>query len=111
MAEVPQLAFPLRIDPATGDFAVVEQDSLDDVRQCVYTLMLTPLGVRPLAPDIGVEDPTFSAGVDPDALAATLEEQEPRATVTVTANPVAGTGEQQITVEVGLASEDDEELE
>lgn len=106
MTDIPHLAYPLRLAP-DGTFAVVEQDGIDDVRQCVHVLLRTPLGARPLAPQIGVEDPTFTSGVDPDELQQTLEEQEDRATVTVTTTPVDPTGEQQITVEVALADDPD----
>jgi phage baseplate assembly protein W len=100
---VPHLAWPLRLT-ADGTFLTVEQDSLDDVRQCVAVLLNTPRGVRPLAPDVGIEDPTF-AGADPDGLQQTLEEQEPRATLTVTAGPPDATGEQTVQIIVDLASE------
>lgn len=106
--EIPHLAFPLRLTDS-GSFAVVEQDTIDDVRQCVHVLLRTPLGVRPLAPEIGVEDPTFETGIDGDVLAATLEEQEPRASVTVVAAPVDPSGEQQLEVRVALAGELDDE--
>jgi phage baseplate assembly protein W len=106
--EVPHLKVPLELAD-DGSFAVVEQDTIDDVRQCVQVLLHTPLGIRPLAPDIGVEDPTFGMGVDPHALAAVLEEQEPRAAVTVLAAPVDPSGEQLLEVHVALAGDSTEE--
>lgn len=114
MADLPprQLAYPLRLDG--GDLAVVEQDTIEEVRQSVFTLVRTPIGARPLAPGVGVDDPTFSEGVDPDELAALLmddETGEPRAEVTVTAEPIDGTGEQQIRVEVALAGDEPEDEE
>jgi phage baseplate assembly protein W len=105
--EIPHLAFPLRLDG--GSFAVVEQDTVEDVRQCVHVLLRTPLGIRPLAPEVGVDDPTFTEGVDGDALAAQLEEQEPRAVVTVTTSPIDERGEQVLEVRVALAGEADDE--
>lgn len=110
--EIPHIAFPLRQAPAAdgGGLVEVEQDTIDDVRQCVHVLLRTPLGVRPLAPQVGVEDPTFTR-VDGDVLAATLEDQEDRAAVTVTASPVDATGEQQIEVLVALADEPDPQEE
>jgi phage baseplate assembly protein W len=105
---VPHLAFPLRSHG--GRPAVVEQGTLDDVRQCVFTLMRTPRGCRPLAPETGVEDPTFSQGIDGDELAAELEAEhmEPRARVDVTADPVDETGRQRVRVEVSLVDDVDE---
>jgi phage baseplate assembly protein W len=105
--EIPHLAFPLRLEG--GTFGVVEQDTIEDVRQSIFVLLHTPLGIRPLAPGIGVEDPTFEAGVDEHALSAVLEEQEPRAAVTVTSAPVDGTGELVLEVNVALAGEGNDE--
>lgn len=112
MIEIPHIAFPLR-QAADGTLAAVEQDSLDDVRQCVHVLLRTPLGARPLAPDTGVEDPTFSQGVDPDELATRLagEDNEPRAELTITARPVGATGDQQLRITVGLAGDIDQTSE
>jgi len=86
---------------------LVEQDTIDDVRQCVHLLLLTPPGSRPLAPDVGVPDPTFTAGIDPDLLAARLEEIEPRARVSITAPPTDAQGAQNVQVRVALI--DDQE--
>lgn len=109
MTEIPHLAFPLRL--AADGLAVVEQDELDDVRQCVHVLLRTPLGARPLAPDVGVEDPTFSTGIDPEALTAQIEEQEDRARVTITASGPDETGEQNVTIAVAVAGAGDDEPE
>jgi hypothetical protein len=102
----PQFAYPMRLGP-DGDFLTIPQDSLQEVQQSVYVLMRTPLGVRPLAPAIGMEDPTFTEP-DPDVLAATLEDQEDRADVTVTVGTVDDTGELAIQVEVALSTSESE---
>jgi phage baseplate assembly protein W len=103
---VPHLVFPLRQAPS-GALAVLEQDTLDDVRQCVHVLMLTPLGYRPLAPEVGIADPTFTAGIDAAELESQLEEQEARARVTVaTPGPDAG-GQQQVVVRVALVGDEE----
>lgn len=102
MPEVPHIAFPLRRDP--DGLAQVEQDELDDVRQCVHVLLLTPRGSRPLAPDIGVEDPTFADEIDTELLETQLEEMEDRARVTITSTGPDATGEQQLEITVDLAS-------
>jgi phage baseplate assembly protein W len=99
--EVPHLRWPLR--GAAHRLQTVEQDTIDDVRQCVRVLLVTPLGARPLAPEIGVEDPTFTAGVDAEVLAAELEEMEDRASVTVIADQVDPQGHQDIRIHVELA--------
>lgn len=103
MAEIPHIAWPLRF---AGDrLAVVEQDTLADVRQCVHLLVHTPIGARPLAPEIGLEDPTF-AGVDPEVLEADLEEWEDRAAVTVAAT-LSPDGRQGVRIDVALAADTD----
>lgn len=101
--EPEHLKWPLQL-AADGTLATWPQDSLEDVRQCVAVLLNTPRGVRPLAPDIGIDDPTF-AGVDPEGLRALLEDQEDRAAVDVTAGAVDEHGEQTVTVTVDLAGE------
>jgi hypothetical protein len=104
---VPVFDYPLRMQ-ADGTPAVVEQGSLEDVRASIHMLMRTPRGSRPLAPDIGVDDPTFGPGVDGDELAADLEAQEPLAALTVTVSPGDGPGDEVVRVEVDLALEDEE---
>jgi phage baseplate assembly protein W len=106
VADVPHLAFPLRL-AEDGGFAVVEQDTLEDVRQCVHVVLVTPRGSRPLAPNVGIEDPAFMAGVDAAELQAALEgdDGEPRARVTIEADPVSAGGEQSVSVRVDLADE------
>lgn len=113
MPELPHLAWPLRLD-TTGALMEVEQDTLDDVRQCVRALLHTPRGSRPLAPDIGTEDLTFVSAAELedvalDALAATLMEQEDRAIVAITAEPIGETGEQQLQAAVSLIDDPEEE--
>lgn len=74
MADVPHLTWPFRM----GDrqLQTVEQDSLEDCQQSAYAYLYCPKGARPLNPDWGVEDPTFSTHRDGAALAAELEESE-----------------------------------
>jgi hypothetical protein len=106
--KIPHIAWPLRLTD-DGTLAVVEQDTIEDVRQCVRVLRRTPLGARPLAPLVGVPDPTFSAGVDPEDLEERLEDEdtgEPRAEVTVTATPIEN-GRQRIRIAVQLAADAD----
>ena len=102
--DVPHLAWPLRL-AASGSLAIVEQDTIDDVRQCVHVLLNTPLGARLLAPEVGVEDPTFTTGIDAQALAALLEDQEDRARVHITAAGPTGDGQHAASVVVELAAD------
>jgi len=91
----PHLAVPftLAID---GSAATVEQDTADDIANCVRTLLSTPTGARLAVPDYGVVDPTF-AGVNEAEIAAAVTEWEPRADITVTTDP---TDPSQVTVSV-----------
>ncbi|WP_217913248.1 hypothetical protein [Miltoncostaea marina] len=104
--EVPHLAFPLRLNSDRA-LATVEQDTLADVRQCVHVIARTPRGARPLAPEVGIDDPTFTGGVAPDVIAAELEGDEPRARVSVEATGPGADGRQTVAVRVALASEED----
>lgn len=109
MAELttPHLAFPLRLN--SGRLAANEEGSLPEVRDSIRVLLRTPLGARPLAPQVGVPDPTFTTtGTQPELLTAALthpETGDPRATVQIHATPVTATGRQNVTVRVGLADQ------
>lgn len=84
--QVPQLAFPLRLD-SNGDFAQVEQDSLDDITDSVAVLISTPVGSRIEVPEYGIPDVTFAPGgldFDATALEDAIQTWEPRAKVTIT---------------------------
>lgn len=100
--EVPHLAWPFRF--AGRRLAQVDQDSIEDVQQSVHAYLATPRGARPLNPEFGAEDPTFSPGLDADQLAADIEASEDgRASVSVT---VEGVGAQNVTVAVRLPERD-----
>jgi phage baseplate assembly protein W len=114
--DVPHLRWPFRLTEGAdlpgqvphAPLALVEQDTLDDVRQCVHLLLRTPPGARPLAPEVGVPDPTFTRGVDADQLGALLEELEDRARVTVRAPALDAIGRQTVQILVALADDPEE---
>lgn len=101
--QVPHLAWPLRLGQ-DGHLAVVEQDTRQDVVQCVRVLLNTPVGYRLLSPEVGVDDPTFSIGIDAAAVEQTLRRDEPRADVAVSADEVDERGHQIVRVQVELAN-------
>lgn len=71
-----------------GHPVVVEQDSWDDVANCVLNIMDTTVGRRIESPGFGIADPTFEA--QPINLAAITEaviQQEPRAALLMEQNP------------------------
>jgi phage baseplate assembly protein W len=77
---VPQLRFPFQV--AGGQVATVEQDSIEDIKQCVLACLSTPKGSRAEDPDYGVRAGLFSKqarGLDTTAVLSAVEEAEPRA--------------------------------
>lgn len=78
--DAPHFAVPFRLGGTS--FAAVEQDSDEEILQCVEAVVRTPLGSRVLdAPDFGIPDPTFrqlGAGASADEIVAAVEEDEPR---------------------------------
>lgn len=103
----PHLAYPLQLTDG-GYLKVYEQDTLEDVRNCVSVLMRTPIGARSLAPLVGVPDPTFTRGVNGPVLKRILEHPEngePRADVTVRALDPLPNGQQQVGIAVDLADQ------
>jgi phage baseplate assembly protein W len=88
MTDVPHFALPFRFERNVA--AVVEQDTTDEITDCMTSILLCPLGFRSELPAYGVEDPTFAMGaVDLDALAAAVRLWEPRADAVFTQHPDA----------------------
>ena len=88
MADVPHLAFPVRVDGST--FATVEQDSFDDVAGCVELVLRTPRGSRIDAPEFGLPDLTFNEGrVDPALVTGALDRWEDRVGQVLTLDPAS----------------------
>lgn len=79
MTSVPKLAWPLRLDGTR--MATLEQDTVDEVAQCVELLLSTEPGQRLELPEYGVPPWLFTTTVDVDRVLAEVEEWEPRARV------------------------------
>lgn len=78
MTDVPHFALPFRF--ANPQAAVNEQDSLDEIADCVYAILVCPAGFRVELPTFGLVDPTFSSpGPDLDEIRETIETWEERA--------------------------------
>lgn len=77
MPDQPHFALPFRF--VNGRAVVNEQDSPDDVADCVVAIVSCPLGSRVEAPDFGAPDQTFAQTVDRQQLAAAIRHWEPRA--------------------------------
>jgi phage baseplate assembly protein W len=85
MTDLPHFSYPFRF--ATPQVAVSEQDSLDEITDCVQVILLYPQGSRPELPAFGLPDPTFSPRVDTDEIRSVIAEWEPRAMTTFSAEP------------------------
>ena len=82
MADIPHLAMPLRF--VNGQWAVVEQDTEDEVAQCVRNILAFERGYRVEDPDFGIRDPTFQTmPIDTDDISQALDEYEERAQVAI----------------------------
>lgn len=78
----PHFDLPFRM--VGGSFAVVEQDSQEDIANCVEAIVRTPFASIPDSPDFGVDDHSFdNQPIDTNALTAQILNQEPRATILI----------------------------
>jgi phage baseplate assembly protein W len=82
MAEIPHLAVPLQF--ANKNWVVVEQDTEEEVAQCVRNICAFERGYRVEDPDFGIVDPTFTTmPIDAGDIAQALEDYEERAQVDI----------------------------
>jgi phage baseplate assembly protein W len=83
-ALVPHFAWPFRID-STGSAAVVEQDTWEDVAQCVQILLTTVQGDRLELPDYGIPSPLFDTldSFDSTGILSLIDHWEKRAQATL----------------------------
>lgn len=98
---IPHLAIPFRLADGNGPAATVEQNSIDDITQCVEVLLATELGSRVELPGYGAADQTFTQQFDTSLILQAVTAWEPRATVTVSATPGRNP---QVTVNVSVAA-------
>jgi phage baseplate assembly protein W len=89
--EVPHLSLPFRFEADNMGIlhaAVNEQDSPDDIADCVQAILMCPLGFRLELPDFGVRDQTFgSPGANVDDLQAAIALYETRADTLIEEDP------------------------
>lgn len=84
----PKLAVPFRLHHDGTKAHTVEQDSLEEITQCVETILKTPLGSRMENPEFGVPDSAFlEGGADLEDLALAISQWEPRADVILERDP------------------------
>jgi phage baseplate assembly protein W len=88
MTDVPHFSLPFRF--ASPYAAVSEQDSLDEIADCVYAILVCPVGFRVESPLFGLPDQTFAMPApDLDEIRAAIEEWEPRASALLDEQPDA----------------------
>lgn len=100
---VPKLTVPFNIVGTEAN--VVEQDSPEEVAQCVEALIRTYIGELVDEPEYGVPDMVFAEGdIDVEALAAVVTEWEPRAAHTITEEYITETA-RRVRIEINNATE------
>lgn len=80
---IPHFRIPFRIQGSAA--AVVEQDTHDEIAQCVQTLVSTVQGERIEVPDYGIPDQVFltESQVQVASLSTVISRWEPRALATL----------------------------
>lgn len=87
MAEIKHLRFPLEID-GNGNLSVVEQNSVEDIAQCVTAILRTPLGLSDAIPELGLTyQPFYEGGADVQEIQQQLAQHEQRTDVLVSEDP------------------------
>lgn len=82
--ETPHFSLPFRFQGNPPVAVMTEQDSVDEIADCIEAVVLTRPGERMELPNFGLRDPTFT-GVSDDDLMTAIERWEPRATIAVEA--------------------------
>src|SRR3954471_17166589 len=98
----PHFAVPFRFG-VDGHADCVEQDSHDDVFQCVTAILKTPRGARLDLPDFGIKEPLFDeGGPDIAEITAASEAHEDRASLVVDLTQEAEVDALAWTIQVGV---------
>lgn len=87
---IPHFDLPFRFQRqgASGQVAMVEQDSMSDIANCVEMIAKTPLNWRDEAPGFGLPDLTFmKLPIRPETVEQSIAEQEPRIGILVREEP------------------------
>jgi hypothetical protein len=85
VTDVPHFSLPFRF--SNPQAAVSEQDSLDEIADCVLAVLVCPYGFRVELPTFGLTDPTFSTSPDLDEIRDVIGQWEPRASALVDSYP------------------------
>jgi hypothetical protein len=104
---IPHLALPLRLEH--GNFATVEQDTLDELVATVTCICAFPIGYRAEAPEFGIPELELTSSPLPIAdVERQIETWESRADVTVTEAPYDPTDPTASRLEVAVTMPDTE---
>jgi hypothetical protein len=80
MADIPHLSLPFRFVGFPYKAAETEQDSIDEIADCVQAILRTEPGQRMGMPEFGIYEFAFrTAGEDNEHIKRTLRRLEPRA--------------------------------
>lgn len=86
MSQPLQMSYPLRF--VNGLPVMVEQDSAQEIAECVEVILRYPAGSCVDLPEFGIPDPTFAQnGLDLDVVRDVVEEWEPRAEAVLERDP------------------------
>lgn len=78
--QIPHFSIPFRY--RNGKPVVVEQDSIDDIANCVEAALRTPLGARDEYPEYGVPEMVFrQQPINTSDIVRRLDDMEPRASI------------------------------
>lgn len=80
--QIPHLSLPLRVGTG-GSFEAVEQDTIEDVAQCVGVIVQTPIGSREELPGFGMPRIEFSTVLPMVPILQAIYTWEPRAAAVV----------------------------
>lgn len=87
VVNVPHLNLPMSFAPG-GHAAVVEQNSVADVTNCVQAIVRTERGSRLYVPKFGIDDQTFrNQPLDLDLIRSQVHDTEPRAALALGQQP------------------------
>jgi phage baseplate assembly protein W len=102
--ETPHFSFPFRVSATGTKVRVVEQDTDDEIMDCVEVVISTEPGERLDLPDFGVPDQTFQqGGVDMQVVINSIRRNEPRANIDVEAQRIADLT-QEVSIRYGRRS-------
>lgn len=104
----PHLSLPFRFGGVNGGAFVNEQDSTEDIIQCIETLIAYPIGSHPNVPGFGTPDVLFKssalAPIIPDSLKTAILQWEERARQDMEGEPfLTDDLIQQIVSKVGIS--------